>query len=183
MIQLNTVWVSCEGENPADVENIGPIEYYPRQGFPGYYYPYENSEGYLSPLVAIHFKQPMRKFPLVLWTWMQSRNSIFTLLSRRRNYHQRRMQSVGSQHKTRPKRSNRFRAFRINDRLIFNERFPHKLQIATKQKNNNLPEVCVKLFWHLPTRVTTNWIILISLFSPYKIVMYLISFVCCTQNV
>lgn len=60
--QLNTVWVSCEGENPADIENVGPIEYYPRQGFPGYYYPYENSEGYLSPLVAIHFKSPMRKF-------------------------------------------------------------------------------------------------------------------------
>lgn len=63
--QLNTVWISCEGENPADVENIGPIEYYPRQGFPGYYFPYENSEGYLSPLVAIHFTKPTRK-PLIL---------------------------------------------------------------------------------------------------------------------
>lgn len=60
--QLNTVWISCEGENPADVENIGPIEYYPRQGFPGYYFPYENSEGYLSPLVAIHFTKPTREY-------------------------------------------------------------------------------------------------------------------------
>lgn len=60
--QMNTVWVSCEGENPADVENIGPIEYYPRQGFPGYYFPYENSEGYLSPLVAVHFTKPVRKY-------------------------------------------------------------------------------------------------------------------------
>lgn len=59
--QLNTVWLSCEGENPADMENIGQIEYYPRQGFPGYYFPYENSEGYLSPLVAIHFTKPTRK--------------------------------------------------------------------------------------------------------------------------
>lgn len=59
-IELDTVWVSCEGENPADVENIGPIEYYPQQGFPGYYFPYENSEGYLSPLVAVHFKRPVR---------------------------------------------------------------------------------------------------------------------------
>lgn len=59
-IELNTIWVSCEGENPADVENIGPIEYYPRRGFPGYYYPYENSEGYLSPLVAVHFARPVR---------------------------------------------------------------------------------------------------------------------------
>lgn len=61
-IQLNTVWLSCEGENPADIENVGPIEYYPRQGFPGYYFPYENSEGYLSPLVAIHFTKPTRTY-------------------------------------------------------------------------------------------------------------------------
>lgn len=59
---MNTIWVSCEGENPADVENIGPIEYFPRRGFPGYYYPYENSEGYLSPLVAVHFARPVRKY-------------------------------------------------------------------------------------------------------------------------
>lgn len=59
--QLNTIWVSCEGENPADLENVGPIKYYPRRGFPGYYYPYENSEGYLSPLVAVHFERPVRK--------------------------------------------------------------------------------------------------------------------------
>ncbi|CAO1413172.1 unnamed protein product [Diamesa serratosioi] len=57
---LNTIWVSCEGENPADLENVGPIKYFPRQGFPGYYYPYENSEGYLSPLVAVHFERPVR---------------------------------------------------------------------------------------------------------------------------
>lgn len=59
---MNTIWVSCEGENPADIENVGPVEYYPRQGFPGYYYPYENSEGYLSPLVAVHFTRPVRKY-------------------------------------------------------------------------------------------------------------------------
>ncbi|RZF31861.1 hypothetical protein LSTR_LSTR009508 [Laodelphax striatellus] len=55
---LNTIWVSCEGENPADVEFIGEIDYLPQQGFPGYFFPFENSEGYLSPLVAIHFKSP-----------------------------------------------------------------------------------------------------------------------------
>jgi sodium/potassium-transporting ATPase subunit beta len=59
-LALNTIWVSCEGENPADLENVGPIKYYPRRGFPGYYYPYENSEGYLSPLVAVHFERPVR---------------------------------------------------------------------------------------------------------------------------
>lgn len=56
--ELNTIWVSCYGEAPADRENVGPIQYYPRQGFPGYYYPYKNVEGYLSPLVAIHLQRP-----------------------------------------------------------------------------------------------------------------------------
>jgi sodium/potassium-transporting ATPase subunit beta len=60
--ERNTVWVSCEGENPADQENIGPVNIHPRLGFPGYYYPYENSEGYLSPLVAIHFERPRSKY-------------------------------------------------------------------------------------------------------------------------
>lgn len=59
--KLNTIWVSCEGENPADQENIGPIEIIPKeQGFPGYYYPFENAEGYLSPLVAVHFRRLTR---------------------------------------------------------------------------------------------------------------------------
>lgn len=54
----NMVWVSCNGETPADKENIGPINYLPFPGFPGYFYPYENAEGYLSPLVAIHLQKP-----------------------------------------------------------------------------------------------------------------------------
>lgn len=58
-LRLNTIWVSCEGENPADAENVGPIKYIPsHRGFPGYFYPYENTEGYLSPLMAIHFERP-----------------------------------------------------------------------------------------------------------------------------
>jgi len=53
--------VSCEGENPADIENVGPIDFIPKWGFPGYFYPYENSQGYLSPLVAVHFASPKSK--------------------------------------------------------------------------------------------------------------------------
>ncbi|XP_015189132.1 PREDICTED: sodium/potassium-transporting ATPase subunit beta-2-like [Polistes dominula] len=58
---LNTVWVSCKGEDPYDTETIGELEYYPQNhGFPGFYYPYENIQGYLSPLVAVHFLRPAR---------------------------------------------------------------------------------------------------------------------------
>ncbi|XP_065346789.1 sodium/potassium-transporting ATPase subunit beta-2-like [Cloeon dipterum] len=56
--ELNTVWVSCEGENPADIEHVGPIQYIPRRGFPGYYFPFKNYEGYLSPILAIFFERP-----------------------------------------------------------------------------------------------------------------------------
>lgn len=56
--RLDTVWVSCAGENPADVENMGAIQYIPRRGFPGYYFPFTNTPGYLSPLVAVFFEKP-----------------------------------------------------------------------------------------------------------------------------
>lgn len=56
--QLKTVWVSCEGETSADKEYIGPIIYSPRMGFPGYFFPYSNTEGYLSPLVAVQLQRP-----------------------------------------------------------------------------------------------------------------------------
>jgi len=53
------IWVSCEGENPADQEYIGPITYSPWQGFPAYYFPYMNTPGYLPPIVAVQFERPM----------------------------------------------------------------------------------------------------------------------------
>jgi sodium/potassium-transporting ATPase subunit beta len=56
--EMDQIWLSCRGENPADRENIGPIKYIPGQGFPGYYYPYTNLDGYLSPLIAIHLLRP-----------------------------------------------------------------------------------------------------------------------------
>lgn len=63
MFQRRNIWVSCEGENPADVEYLGPIQFYPPiQGFPGYYFPYRNSEGYLSPLLAVRIHRPVCMF-------------------------------------------------------------------------------------------------------------------------
>lgn len=59
-IALNTIWVSCEGENPADVENIGPIAFYPNRGFPGYYYPFESDDDYMSPVLAVQLTKPQR---------------------------------------------------------------------------------------------------------------------------
>ncbi|XP_015911861.1 sodium/potassium-transporting ATPase subunit beta [Parasteatoda tepidariorum] len=55
----NYVYISCDGENPADKENIGPITYYPPNGgIPNYYFPFTNLDGYLSPFVFVRFMKP-----------------------------------------------------------------------------------------------------------------------------
>jgi len=52
----NVIWVSCEGENPADQESLKAIMYHPRRGFPGYYFPFKNIDGYMPPVVAVEFE-------------------------------------------------------------------------------------------------------------------------------
>lgn len=53
--------MSCEGENPADAENLGPVNYSPRRGFPSHYFPFKNVKGYHPPIVAVQFEKPRRK--------------------------------------------------------------------------------------------------------------------------
>lgn len=55
---LNMVWLHCSGENDPDRENIGPVTYTPYRGFPGYFFPYRNQRGYLSPVVMVQLKNP-----------------------------------------------------------------------------------------------------------------------------
>lgn len=66
---LEVVWVSCEGENPADIENLGKdVDYRSltsEQGFHGNYFPYMNEEGYLQPLVAVQFLSVKREFLMI----------------------------------------------------------------------------------------------------------------------
>lgn len=63
---MKTIWVTCDGEAPADKDNIGPLKLYPQDGFPGFYYPYRNKKDYLSPLIAIHFQNPKSKMHAIL---------------------------------------------------------------------------------------------------------------------
>nr|ATU82915.1 secreted Na/K subunit 2-like protein [Pristhesancus plagipennis] len=53
-----TIWLSCDGETAADKELIGPMNYYPSAGFPGYMFPYTGQSGYLNPIVAVQFVAP-----------------------------------------------------------------------------------------------------------------------------
>eukprot|EP00092_Neocalanus_flemingeri_P006793 GFUD01007336.1.p1 GENE.GFUD01007336.1~~GFUD01007336.1.p1 ORF type:complete len:347 (-),score=67.21 GFUD01007336.1:191-1231(-) len=52
------VWLECDGENPADKENIGEINYYPDRGVSASFYPYKNQKGYLSPVVFAQLENP-----------------------------------------------------------------------------------------------------------------------------
>ncbi|XP_056642443.1 sodium/potassium-transporting ATPase subunit beta-1-like [Diorhabda sublineata] len=46
------VWVTCNGIDDIDKENIKGFRYHPA-GFASYYYPYKNIKNYLSPIVAV----------------------------------------------------------------------------------------------------------------------------------
>lgn len=51
------VWIDCQGEYPADREALKSITYYPNdRGFPNYYFPFLRQSNYISPLVAVQFK-------------------------------------------------------------------------------------------------------------------------------
>ena len=52
------IYFTCEGENHADIENIGQIEYIPKPGVAPYYFPFQNPDGYRSPFVFIRFVNP-----------------------------------------------------------------------------------------------------------------------------
>lgn len=59
-IVKQNVWITCEGENPNDFENIGTVNYYPHPGMPMYFYPFTNQPGYQAPLVAVEFANVKR---------------------------------------------------------------------------------------------------------------------------
>ncbi|XP_055639512.1 sodium/potassium-transporting ATPase subunit beta-1-like [Toxorhynchites rutilus septentrionalis] len=49
------IWISCNGVFTGDQEAIGSLAYYPSRSIPPYHFPYTNTKGYLSPLVAVQF--------------------------------------------------------------------------------------------------------------------------------
>lgn len=53
------------GERPADVDALGPLKYWPYPGLPEIYFPYDNTPGYLSPLVAVQLQNPKCEYSTV----------------------------------------------------------------------------------------------------------------------
>ncbi|KAG6452979.1 sodium/potassium-transporting ATPase subunit beta-2-like [Manduca sexta] len=76
--QLRSVWVSCQGERPADVEALGPLKYWPYPGVPETYFPYDNTPGYLSPLVAVQLLKPTLHQIINIRCRAWARNIIYT---------------------------------------------------------------------------------------------------------
>ena len=79
---MNMIWLHCDGEDDPDIENIGPVTYTPFRGFPGYFYPYRNQRGYLSPIVMVQLKNPMPGVRSTLFrsNWQKLTKSIFQVL-------------------------------------------------------------------------------------------------------
>lgn len=78
------VWFSCEGVNPADAENIGPVSFFPRASYPFYYFPWKGQENYLEPVIAAHFERPQTGIVIsikcTIWTQDQQESVEFDLL-------------------------------------------------------------------------------------------------------
>ncbi|KAK3575807.1 hypothetical protein CHS0354_000027 [Potamilus streckersoni] len=70
----NYVTVQCEGENPADKDNIGPLLYYPPNGFHIKYFPFRNQQGYRSPLVFVRFDEPKTGVIIMVTCKIYARN-------------------------------------------------------------------------------------------------------------
>lgn len=61
------IHITCEGENPGDAENMGPVKFFPPNGFPIKYYPYRNQLGYRQPIVFAKFMHPMEGVVMQIW--------------------------------------------------------------------------------------------------------------------
>ena len=70
----DSIVVSCEGENPLDKENIGPISYWPSAGYSALAYPFINQEGYRQPLVFIRFDRPENGVVINVWCKAWAKN-------------------------------------------------------------------------------------------------------------
>ncbi|RWS03108.1 sodium/potassium-transporting ATPase subunit beta-like protein [Dinothrombium tinctorium] len=50
------IYITCEGENAVDVENIKKVTVHPKEGISFKYFPFRNRPGYVSPYVFVQFE-------------------------------------------------------------------------------------------------------------------------------
>jgi len=66
-ISPSGIYVTCEGENPSDVDNLGEVEIYPKAGFLKNYFPFENIQGYQSPVVFVRMNHLKTGVTIQVW--------------------------------------------------------------------------------------------------------------------
>lgn len=83
------ILVTCDGQNPADVENLKELEYFPgvvlnntRYGaFSTVYFPFLGQPGYLAPLVGVRFKSYTKNMAILIQCQLHNvRNTVDTEL-------------------------------------------------------------------------------------------------------
>lgn len=79
---IGHITVKCQGERESDVENLGPVLYYPKHGFPIKYFPFLNQPGYHAPIVVVQFMKPTRGFLLMVECKAYARNIVVNKLER-----------------------------------------------------------------------------------------------------
>lgn len=70
-IYADHIGVSCQGENDADADNIIKVTFYPKSGFPAYFFPFLNQDNYTSPFVMAQFEVEMGRVSMIqckVWT-------------------------------------------------------------------------------------------------------------------
>jgi len=77
------VWLDCQGENPADRENLGRVTYKPDNGYSKHYYPYENQKQYLQPVVFAHLENPKKGMMIAIECKLWFRNVVHDSRERR----------------------------------------------------------------------------------------------------
>lgn len=68
------VAITCEGEEAPDVDNMGPMKFYPSAGINFKYYPYLNQEGFLTPFVMVQFTEPRPGTLVQVWCKAWAKN-------------------------------------------------------------------------------------------------------------
>jgi len=75
LVNPDYIGVSCEGENDGDNDNRGPMQFYPKFGFPiKGYLPFKNTKGYQTPVVFAQFEDLKPGVVVQLWCKAWAKN-------------------------------------------------------------------------------------------------------------
>ena len=81
------IYITCQGQNPIDKENIGPIKFYPEPGIRDYYFPFRNQDNYKSPFVFAQFTNPSHGLVINVECKAWAKNIQHNLLEREGSVH------------------------------------------------------------------------------------------------